>query len=74
MMNLKFKDFDEFMKKYPVWEEWRWGVPEVIGMARVGRFFDVLGILLHRRLIDIEMVDELFGGYIKTMWEKISLL
>ncbi len=34
-----------------------------------GYFFEELGILLHRRLVDISLVDDLFSGPIKRAWE-----
>jgi hypothetical protein len=70
VMSLKFKDYDEFAKRYPIWEGI--GAPEARAVAEVGYFFDGIGILLHRKLIDIEMVDELFGFYIKAAWEKLK--
>ena len=34
-----------------------------------GYFFEELGILLHRRLVDISLVDDLFSGPIIRVWE-----
>ncbi len=34
-----------------------------------GLFFEELGILLHKRLVDISLVDDLFSGPIKRAWE-----
>jgi hypothetical protein len=70
VMNMKFKDYDEYAKKHP----WMEGAetPETRAVHEVGSFFDSIGILLHRKLIDIEMVDELFSFYIKAAWEKLK--
>jgi hypothetical protein len=68
VMNMKFKDFDEYAEKNPLWT----GTPELRAIADVGSFFDSIGILLRRRLIDIEMVDEIFSFYVKTAWEKVK--
>jgi len=35
-----------------------------------GPFFEGVGVLLHRKLIDIELTDDLFSGFIKRLWEK----
>jgi hypothetical protein len=35
-------------------------------------FFEGVGILLYRKLIDIELVDDLFSIAIKQMWEKVK--
>jgi hypothetical protein len=70
VMGMKFKDYDEYAKKYPLWN----GVvtPENRAVVEVASFFDGVGILLHRKLIDIEMVDELFSFYINAAWEKLK--
>jgi hypothetical protein len=70
VMNMKFKNYDEFAKKYPLYSEV--GSPEYRAVSEVGSFFDGIGILLHRKLIDVEMVDELFGTSIKNAWEKLK--
>jgi len=63
VMAMEFKDFDEALKKY--------------GMSlplHVGLFFEQIGVLLHRKLIDIELVDDLFTSPIKQTWEKMEPL
>lgn len=70
VMKMKYEDYGEYAKKYPLWK--RVGTPETRAVAEVGSFFDGIGILLHRRLIDVEMVDELFSVYIKDAWEKLK--
>ena len=69
------KDFQESWKKvmsmdsedyrnYEKWYEWS-------DFIIVAAFFEGIGILLHKKLIDIEMADDLFSYSIKTIWEKI---
>lgn len=70
VMNMKFKSYEEFAEKYPLWSEV--GSPDYRAVSEVGSFFDGVGILLHRKLVDIEMVDELFGTSIKAAWEKLK--
>ena len=53
------KDYDDYRNKY--------GMAEV---AAVGNFFEGIGILLKRKLIDIELVDDMFTSPIKWTWEK----
>jgi hypothetical protein len=48
---------------------------EKYGLAEftaVGMFFEGIGILLKRKLIDIELVDDMFTSPIKWTWEKIK--
>jgi hypothetical protein len=70
VMKMKYEDYGEYAKKYPLWKGV--GTPETRAVAEVCSFFDGIGILLHRRLIDVEMVDELFSVYIKDAWEKLK--
>jgi len=70
VMNMKFKTYEEFAEKYPLWSEI--GSPDYRAVSEVGSFFDGVGILLHRKLVDVEMVDELFGTRIKDAWEKLK--
>jgi hypothetical protein len=58
----EFKDYDDFMKKYG------WSA----AMSEVGLFFEGVGVLLHKKLVDISMVDDLFTGPIKMTWEKMK--
>ena len=60
------KEFEEY-KDYKKWYDWS-------DFIVVGLFFEGIGILLHRKLIDIGLVDDLFSYIIKTTWEKIRLV
>jgi hypothetical protein len=53
------KDYNEYVKKY--------GGTELL---QISVFFEGIGILVHRKLIDIDMVRDLFGEPIKLIWEK----
>ena len=55
------KDFDSYRKEY--------GLQDV---NKVGWFFEGLGVLLHRKLIDISLVDDLFSSPVKRAWEKLK--
>jgi len=69
--NLEFKDYNDFVKKYGPW----YSETEVYTAFRmVCNFFDGIGILLIRKLVDIEMVARLFTMPAKTTWEKVKPL
>lgn len=53
-------DVHNYHKKY--------GLAEAL---TVGMFFEGIGILLKRKLIDIELVDDMFTSPIKMTWEKM---
>jgi len=56
-----FKDLDDYQKKY--------GFREI---GAVGVFFEGIGVLLKRKLVDISLVDDLFSSGIKNTWEKMK--
>lgn len=39
-------------------------------LRTIGGFFEGIGVLLYRKLVDIRLVDDLFRESIKVMWEK----
>jgi len=52
------RDFHDYREKY--------GMAEWIG---VGTFFEGIGVLLCRKLVDIDIVDELFTAPLKMAWD-----
>jgi len=60
VMAKESKDYHDYEK----WYEWS-------DFIKVGIFFEGIGILLHRKLIDISLVDDLFSYIIQTTWEKM---
>jgi hypothetical protein len=65
-----FKDHKDFMDKYKTVTS---GVSEVgVSFGLYCYFYQKVGILLHRKLIDIELVDDLFSINIKGWWEKVK--
>ena len=65
-MTMEFKDYDEFIKKYPS------GTLENTMVSTVCAFYEGVGVLLHRKLIDIDLVDDLFSTPIIQIWEKME--
>jgi len=65
---MEFVDYDDFMKKY------RMPSKQAIPLWQIGKFFDGVGVLLRRKLVDIGLVDELFHAEVTLLWEKIKPL
>jgi hypothetical protein len=42
------------------------------GWVAVGTFFEGIGVLLHRKLIDIGLVDDLFTSPVKMAWDRMK--
>ena len=55
------KDYYDYEKKY--------GLAE---FTAIDIFFEGIGILLRRKLIDIELVDDMFTTPVKWTWEKMK--
>ena len=57
----EYMDFSTYQEKF--------GLSDV---NEIGWFFEGVGVLLHRGLIDITVVDDLFSSPIKISWEKLK--
>jgi hypothetical protein len=69
--NLEFKDYDDFIKKNGPWYSER----DVYTAFRVVcLLFEEIGVLLHRKLLDIDTVADLFTVSTKRTWEKVEPL
>jgi len=66
--NLEFQNIDDFLQKYgskvnaEVWGKWQ----------SVAAFFEQVGVLLHRKLINISLVDDLLTTDVKQQWERMA--
>ena len=66
VLDLEFTDYNDYVKKYG----W-FGRSEAV--SEVCMFFEGIGVLLHRKLIDISLIDDLFSPIsIKIIWEKMK--
>jgi hypothetical protein len=54
-------DFSAYQRKF--------GLSDI---NEIGWFFEGVGVLLHKKLIDIAVVDDLFSSPIKVSWEKLK--
>jgi len=59
LMAREYKDFDDYGRQHG-WAE----------AVEIGTFFEGIGLLLKRKLVDIQLVDDLFTTPIKLAWEK----
>jgi len=59
-----FKDYDDFMKKYVV--------SQAVQIAQVCMFFEGVGVLLQRKLLNIGLVSDLFGAEVKLAWKAVK--
>jgi len=59
LLDLDVKDYDDYVKTYGL-----------KGLFKVFSFFEALGILLNRKIVSTDLVQQLFSQSIQIMWEK----
>jgi hypothetical protein len=65
--SIQFSDYDDFVKKFgPLYAEG----PEQTAIIMIAFFMEGVGVLLHKKLADIEALDELFP--IQNGWRKLA--
>jgi len=69
IMNLEFKDYDDFVKKYgpPMAEK-----PEQMAIVTFGNYFEAIGSLMRRKLLDPNLVWDYWGETFITLYEKLK--
>ena len=69
VLNLEFKDYNDFLKKYgDIMSE----TSVNVAFSIIAYFFDGIGVLLHKKLVDIDLVDDLMSESIIVTWEKMK--
>jgi len=59
-------DYDDFMKRYGPKNPKAW-----YGMGSVAAFFEGIGVLVHQKLIDVDLVAQLMARHVLLFWERI---
>jgi len=66
--NLRFKDYEEYEKKYGFMWSSEGPVPKAV--SKVNIFFNGVGVLVKRKLVDIELADHMLA--VSLTWEKVK--
>lgn len=70
IVSWKWHDYDDFMKRYgPTTNPKAWNA-----LGSVAGYFEGIGLLVNKRLIDISLVENLMSSHIIFFWEKIKPL
>lgn len=64
----EWRDYDDFLKKYGP----ETNLEAYSSWASVGNFYEGMGVLVKRKLIDVNLVDDLMSGFILRFWDKIE--
>jgi len=67
VINLEFKDYDDFVKKYgqPLAEK-----PEQMAIMTIGNYFEAIGALLERKLLDVDLAWDYWGETFVKLWQE----
>jgi len=69
VMNLQFKDSDDFVKKYGSWDT---ETPTMMAIHTIANFTDGVGYLLKRKLVSTDYVWDVYGPASISFWEKLK--
>jgi hypothetical protein len=76
LLTLEFKDYEDYVNKYgPILSVGKYGLafndtPELRDLLIVDNFFNQVGILLYRKLIDADLVRDVFTYRAELLWKK----
>ncbi|HVP40531.1 MAG TPA: DUF4760 domain-containing protein [Candidatus Krumholzibacteriaceae bacterium] len=65
--SIEYKNYDDYLKKYAE-------KPEHTAMKILGNYFEGIGILVNRKLVDADIVHDFWGDIIESTWEQIKPL
>jgi hypothetical protein len=69
VLNLKCKDYTEFVTKYgDIMSE----TPENVAFSIMANFFEGIGVLFHKKLVNIDWIEDLMSESIIFTWEKMK--
>jgi|GEM_PF-992015 len=66
IQNWSWADFDDFIQKYAS------DIDTFSSLSSVGTFFEGIGVLVKRGLVDPGLVDDLMSGHTMQSWEKLQ--
>jgi len=63
--DIKYENLDDYIAKYSEKSEDKM-------LVRLADYFEGIGILLHRKLVDVDAIYDLWGPAIIELWEKVK--
>ena len=65
--SIEYKNYEDYLEKYS-------GKPEHMMLKILGNYFEGIGILVYRNLVETDIVYDFWGEIIQSSWEKIQPL
>jgi hypothetical protein len=66
IINREWDDYDDYYRKYGGGAHPR----ETAKQRTIGQYFEGIGVLVYRNLIDVSLVDDLMSSLLFSFWEK----
>lgn len=60
--SIRYENYEDYLQKYS-------GKPENVTFKVLGNYFEGIGILVHRKLVDPDIVYDFWGDIIISTWE-----
>ena len=65
--SIEYENFDDYLERYS-------GKPESTMLKMLGNYFEGIGILVSKKLVEADIVYNFWGDIIQSSWEKIKPL
>ena len=65
--SIEYKNYEDYLERYS-------GKPEHMMLKILGNYFEGIGILVYRKLVEADIVYDFWGDIIQSSWEKIQPL
>jgi hypothetical protein len=59
----EYTDYEDYLKKYD-------GKPEQISLKLLGNYFEGIGLLVYRKLVETDIVFDFWGDLTQSIWEE----
>jgi len=63
--SIEYENYRDYLEKYS-------GKPEHMMLKMLGNYFEGIGILVYRKLVEADIVYDFWGDIIQSSWEKIK--
>ena len=65
--SIEYENYDDYLERYS-------GKPENTMLKMLGNYFEGIGILVYKKLVEADIVYSFWGDIIQSSWEKIKPL
>jgi hypothetical protein len=65
--SIEYENYDDYLEKYS-------GRPENTMLKTLGNYFEGIGILVYRKLVEADIVYDFWGDIIQSSWDKVKPL